>query len=258
MFQITMFHSFLVVLVAFAEVHAATPDFVARVRDEESRERMLQSIEENNFEEFAAALEAATADHPEFRNIYDDFERATEMYNEYEGHSLQIGSVGELAARLEAFFQNRLQIDYWNNEEGSEATFGINMFSAMFPSELNFGFVEENLKENFLKTKPTEVKLKVDPPKSVDWRSQNTVGRVKNQGSCGSCWAFSVVATTENHFARKSGKLVHFSEKQVLDCNGRYTCRGGIMAPVAKQIAQPTSKLHPLQLESDYPYKPIL
>jgi len=48
---------------------------------------------------------------------------------------------------------------------------------------------------------------------SVDWTRHNAVTRVKQQGSCGSCWAFSTMGAVEGAHAIKSGKLVDFSEQ---------------------------------------------
>jgi len=65
-------------------------------------------------------------------------------------------------------------------------------------------------------------------PTSYDWRNYGVVGPVKNQGSCGGCWAFSVNVNLEGLYARKYGVLKSFSEEQLLDCD--YTnsaCNGG-------------------------------
>ncbi len=69
------------------------------------------------------------------------------------------------------------------------------------------------------------------PPKSIDWRDQNVVTYVKNQGMCGSCWAFSAIGAVEGINAIKTGELVALSEQQLVDCdtdkdNG---CGGGLM-----------------------------
>ncbi|KAL5201602.1 hypothetical protein ABZP36_035956 [Zizania latifolia] len=72
-----------------------------------------------------------------------------------------------------------------------------------------------------------ELLLVGDVPTAWDWRKHGAVTAVKNQGSCGSCWAFSAVGAAEGANAIATGKLLTLSEQQVLDCSGVGDCNSG-------------------------------
>jgi len=81
-----------------------------------------------------------------------------------------------------------------------------------------------------LETSPVErISFKgVESPTSLDHRDNGLVTDIKNQGHCGSCWAFSATGGIEGVWALKTGELIPVSEQQMLDC-GQGSCDGGHM-----------------------------
>ncbi|BAT76003.1 hypothetical protein LR48_Vigan01g228600 [Vigna angularis] len=87
-------------------------------------------------------------------------------------------------------------------------------------------------------------------PSSVDWRKKGAVTDVKDQGKCGSCWAFSTIAAVEGINQIKTGQLVSLSEQELVDCDPENSgCNGGFM-----QWAFDFIKQYGITTESNYPY----
>ncbi|XP_018419034.1 PREDICTED: zingipain-2-like [Nanorana parkeri] len=109
----------------------------------------------------------------------------------------------------------------------------MNHFADMTTEERNSRNCISNRKKSTLKS---NIPLKAHSkdfhlPPTVDWRESKCVTNVKNQGLCGSCWAFATVGVIETQNCIKSKQLVELSEQQFVDCDSTNDgCCGGIPA----------------------------
>jgi C1A family cysteine protease len=89
-------------------------------------------------------------------------------------------------------------------------------------------------------------------PASVDWTQSGAVTPVKNQGQCGSCWAFSATGALEGAWFLKNGSLYNVSEQELIDCStaqGNEGCNGGLMDDAFQYVVEKG-----LTTEVAYPY----
>jgi len=133
-------------------------------------------------------------------------------------HTKLYTSSEEESLRYQIYKSNILKIqDHNNRANNGEFTFvlRVNQFADLSQVEFKAIYLgtTPNKKVRNFKTLPINA-----VPASVDWRS-SAVLEVKNQGTCGSCWAFSTVSSLEGLHAIINGSLVEFYEQELVDCS---------------------------------------
>ncbi|KAG8385449.1 hypothetical protein BUALT_Bualt03G0046400 [Buddleja alternifolia] len=148
-------------------------------------------------------------------------------------HGRVYKDAAEKLKRFEIFKHNVQKIEAFNAGPDQGYKLGVNTFADMTVEEVRAtytGYKRQNPKQmsasemnNFRYANVSAV------PKGIDWRKKGAVTPVKNQHECGSCWAFSAVATIEGINKLKTGKLVSLSEQELVDCEKKdFGCRGGL------------------------------
>ena len=132
----------------------------------------------------------------------------------------------EYFKRLEIFRESKLTHAKLNSMN-SMAVYGVTQFSDYTTEEFNkmLGANQIALPNELVEKLDTSV---INGP--IDWRQRNAVNKIKNQGGCGSCWAFSAISVVEGMHSIYRGQLHRLSEQQLVDCSrSNAGCSGGLM-----------------------------
>ncbi|XP_041353230.1 cathepsin F-like [Gigantopelta aegis] len=156
--------------------------------------------------------------------------------------------------RFYIFCMNMRKVRKLNESEKGTAVYGATMFADLTDAEFQaykskpWDEITNHGKDIL---KPARIP-DVDIPESFDWRKHNAVTAVKNQGSCGSCWAFSTTGNIEGQWAIHKQKLLSLSEQELVDCDKLDDgCGGGLPSNAYKAIM----KLGGLESEKAYKYE---
>jgi len=143
-------------------------------------------------------------------------------------------------------------------KEGS-TIYGVNKFSDLSQEEFRNNYLMNkgifSKKEKLQKEQMvSDIKLKKrTPPTAFDWRNKNAVTPTKNQGACGSCWAFSATEAIESQWFLAGNKLTQLSPQQIVDCDqgrGDEGCEGGDTTTAYQYVMAAGG----METESSYPY----
>jgi len=163
---------------------------------------------------------------------------------------------GEQENRFQNYLDNRAKAAKLT-EENPLAEFGANEFSDLTEEEFavyhNSGDFYALPKDPSVPEHPAYSDEEVEKAlaSNIDWVSKGAVTPVKNQGQCGSCWAFSATGNIEGQWKLAGHSLTSVSEQQLVDCdhNGDQGCQGGLPENAFKYV-----KAHGLETEQQYRY----
>jgi len=142
------------------------------------------------------------------------------------------------------------------NKENPLAQFGAGPFSDLSREEFARFYLMPK-RTTWVKPPPVDRSkakrfLVNDPdPNNYDWSSAGVISAVKNQGQCGSCWAFSATETIESYWTIAGNQLPTLAPEQIVDCDtSDSACNGGEPSSAYNYVAEAGG----LDTESSYPY----
>ncbi|KAL5707047.1 hypothetical protein ACHQM5_025143 [Ranunculus cassubicifolius] len=214
-----------------------------------------------SFTTFATALDMSIITYDSQHQDKSSSRSEKEMMSMYlswlSKHRKTYNAIGEQEARFEIFKDNLRFIDE-HNAEGHEYTVGLNQFADLTNEEYRKIYLGTRMNMNRTTVGSSgssryEVDVGDSLPESVDWREKGAVAEVKDQGNCGSCWAFSTVVAVEGINQIVTGELISLSEQELVECDTSYNsgCNGGLMDYAFQFIM----KNGGIDTEKDYPYK---
>ena len=176
------------------------------------------------------------------RKTFQEFQKFLIKYNK------KYNTIAEYFLRYNVFKKNLKRF----SQNKASYKMGINQFTDLTPTEFRKGYLNLDMKlVNKINYKKVSVNSKNDAPESWNWVDEGVFGPVKDQGYCGSCWAFSAMGNIEALNAMKTKEYVALSEQQLVDCDTEYDqgCNGGLMEYAFAYLVEKGC-----MTEKDYPY----
>jgi C1A family cysteine protease len=190
-----------------------------------------------------------------YRKSYNNIDDHQKRYAIFKDNYIFITNHNNFKAEILGYTLKVNKFADLTNQEFKDTYLGLN--KSEFGNFVSEAESQVPIKEFLKKSATDEAIENLQIPSKVDWKAKGATTDVKNQGPCGSCWAFSAIAAIEgaNYIARKRNE--HLSEQQMVDCVHNKTnpdwysdgCKGGIMHHVF-EYAQNYS----ICTTADYPY----
>ncbi|CAN1179518.1 unnamed protein product [Linum perenne] len=181
-----------------------------------------------------------------------------ELYERWRSHHTVSRSLNDKHKRFNVFMDNVMHV-HETNKMDKPYKLKLNKFADMTSHEFKTVYANSKVRHHAMfrgtprgnnGTFKYQNVRRVEP--SVDWRQRGAVTPVKDQGQCGSCWAFSTVVAVEGINYLKTNKLVSLSEQELVDCDTAENqgCNGGLMEYAFEFIKEKGG----LTTEDTYPY----
>ncbi|PAV60527.1 hypothetical protein WR25_25536 [Diploscapter pachys] len=171
-------------------------------------------------------------------------------------HDKNYSNKREILKKFKIFKTNLKAIKMYQQKEHGTAVYGITQFADLTPAQfkkiyLPYQWEEPIIPNRVANLEAEGVYVEDALPETFDWREHGAVTSVKNQGMCGSCWAFSTTGNVEGQWFLAKKKLVSLSEQELVDCDKLdQGCEGGLPSNAYKEII----RLGGLESEDKYPY----
>jgi len=139
--------------------------------------------------------------------------------------------------------------------EKGTATYGLTKFSDLSPAEFRSKYLMPSFNKAQLPTaNVSSIPLQSALPTTWDWNTKGAITPVKNQGQCGSCWAFSATETIESYWILAGHTTAILSPQQIVDCDSNdYGCNGGWPYNAYQYVISQGG----LDTEASYPYTAV-